>query len=160
MAYDLATDADSGRRFLQAFILWPQQWRRCAAFRGVRWRRIKYVPSQIRTLPNEPGIYAFVVSPSVGGTPDFNYLLYVGKAERQTLRDRCGQYRYEPRRRKPRVHIVRMLRNWRGHLHLYYAPVLRDVTDVEDRLLAAFMPPCNPDLPGRLSGIGRLIYHA
>ena len=160
MAYDLVAEADSGRHFLQAFVLWPQQWRRCAALRGVVWRKIKYVPRQIRTLPNEPGIYAFVVSPSVVGTPDFNYLLYIGKAERQTLKQRCRQYRYESRRPKPRVHIVRMLRNWRNHLHLYYAPVPGDVTAVEERLLAAFIPPCNPDLPGSLSGIGRLIYHA
>jgi hypothetical protein len=160
MAYDLVAEADSGRRFLQAFILWPQQWRRCAALRGVTWRRIKYVPSEIRTLPNAPGIYAFVVSPSVAGAPDFNYLLYIGKAERQTLRQRCSQYRYEPRKRKPRVHIVRMLKNWRSHLHLYYAPVRGNVTAVEDRLLEAFIPPCNPDLPAELAAIGRLIYHA
>ena len=68
-------------------------------------------------------------------------------------------YRYEPRKPKPRPLIVKMLRLWGRHLHLYFASVPTNVGAVEDALLAAFMPPFNTDLPGKLAAIGKVIYH-
>jgi len=161
MSYDLEFNRAlaAGPTYAQKFLLWPRQWKSYRSATRLTWHKIRYTPSRLRLLPQTTGVYAFTICPGVGDTPDFSYLVYIGKAEDQTLRQRCGQYRYEPRKPKPRPLIVKMLRLWGRHLHLYFASVPTNVGAVEDALLAAFMPPFNTDLPGKLAAIGKVIYH-
>jgi hypothetical protein len=162
MAWDLRADIKEGGYFAQMFILWPKQWLAYDAVCHLDWKSIPYKKTRLGALPARPGVYAFVACPSTADLADCHYLLYVGKAEDQTLRVRCKQYLYECRRPKPRRHIVRMFDRWKRHLSLYYAeldPAHVSITCVEDALLAAFLPPCNTKFPGKLQEVAEGIYH-
>jgi excinuclease UvrABC nuclease subunit len=71
--------------------------------------------------------------------------MYVGKAEKQSLRARFEQYFEHLTETSRRTNISKMLRLWRNHLWFYYAPVA-DITKIdgtEQALLNAFLPPFN-----------------
>lgn len=170
MAYDLSTatihESDTGKSFTKRFILWPRQW--CLSppddLKDVEWKSVPFDESNLASLPNTPGVYAFIVKPSVCNLSGVGYLMYIGKAEGQSLSTRCSQYLQEPRKKKPRILICDLLNKWRSHLHLYYATIppgsTITPTKVENFLLTAFMPPANTVLPGTLTVIAKSIYRA
>lgn len=127
----------------------------------ITWGVIKYEAGKLAELPEANGVYAFVAKPSIAQLADCNYLLYIGKAERQTLKTRCRQYLAEARRPKGRMLIKEMLTYWSENLYLYYAQTDEDGIspgDLEEKLLSAYIPPMNSDLPGELSSIAKGIY--
>ena len=145
-----------GRRFVCRFALWPKQWRAYSPTVKLVWQSITYNRTSYAKLPDEPGVYAFVVRHGIANLDDCNFLLYIGKAESQTLRQRCRQYTADRR-----VHIAEFLRLWKQHLYLYYAaldPATVDISRVEDDLLAAFVPPFNRSFPGTLNLVAQGIY--
>lgn len=163
MPYDLVTEADTGKRYCKKFILWPKYWNKYSEAEELVWKHIKYSSTTVKDLPDKPGVYAFVVKPGIAGLVECNYLLYIGKAQDQTLKVRCKQYLNENKKRKPRILIAQMFNLWREHLFLYYAEldsVEIDINNVEENLLAAFLPPLNSTLPGKLTSISKDIYRS
>ncbi|NCC60103.1 MAG: hypothetical protein EOM12_04015 [Verrucomicrobiae bacterium] len=161
--HDLQVSAREGRDCCKQIIMWPKQWKSFGCVINNPWQSVKYERRNLEQLPEIPGVYVFVAKPGIANLSDCNYLLYIGKAEDQTLKKRCKQYLNEKRKKKPRVHILDMLENWSDHLFLYYItvdPVSNASTpsEVEAGLLAAFMPPMNRQLPGKLNRIRESIY--
>jgi len=163
VSYDIASEANTGKIYCRKFILWPKYWENYSEITSLSWESIKYVKSEIASLPDNPGVYAFVVKPQIAQLYDCNYLLYIGKAKDQSLKVRCSQYLKEPAQKKPRILITQMLKLWMNNLHLYYSaidPSTININSVEQELLEAFIPPMNSVLPGKLSLITKDIYRS
>ena len=71
--------------------------------------------------------------------------MYVGKAV--NLRKRFGEYLTRERLRRPK--IIRLLEMYAGYIVFCYSRVEHDELEtMEDRLLNAFIPPCNSQFKG------------
>jgi hypothetical protein len=122
----------------------PSQWKKYPAHLNYTWHAVPYHKSGIPLVPdNAVGVYAFVVNPGIAGH-DLGYLLYVGKAEKQSLRARFKQYFKEHKDPKGRPYVRQMLDYWSGYLEFRYTTLNASmVSSVEDALLDAFIPHCN-----------------
>lgn len=132
------------------FFLWPKLWHDYSNTQPLRWKRVKFTERNRDRLPDDAvGIYSFIVDPAVASHPATKYLLYVGKVQDQSFRQRYRQYLAESTDKKGRPAILKMLRAWQGHLWFYYAPVSQTsvISQLEDDLINAYMPPTNRALP-------------
>jgi len=158
MSYDLDFDSDEGSKYTRRFIMWPERWMEFPEEVSLTWKSIKYTEDNLASLPDKTGIYAFIAKPEIANL-GISYLMYIGKAEKQSLLKRCPQYTQELKKEKGRPLIKQMLVKWAEHLFLYFSEVDKDKTSkVEEHLLAAFMPPANTQLPGKLTTIAKSIY--
>ena len=140
---------------VQNLILFPDAW---AAFRpplALRWEQVPFSASRARDVPDDAaGVYSFVVQPGIANHPACSYLLYVGKTERNfrvRFREYLSVLRAGIESRRP--HVAGMLTKWSGHLWFCYAPIpdKKKIKATEDALLAAYLPPTNVEMPGKLS---------
>ncbi len=144
------------------FILNPSRWRACSTL-GTKlvWKRIRFHRQGVKRLPNDKmGLYSFIAEPQIAGHRSVRYLLYVGKAEDQSLRSRVTSYLYESQKAKPRIHISEMLQKFPEHLWLYFAVVddVSIITGLEEQLLAAFLPPFNRDWPATVRNVMKAVF--
>ncbi len=132
-------------------VLAPEHWSNYSSSVKLEWCGEKFENARANHIPKENGVYTFVVKPGIAGHPSCSYLLYVGKAEKQALAIRFKQYLTERQKgddsRRP--HVVEMLKKWDGFLWFYYATIKKqsEITEVENQLLAAFLPPSNRTFP-------------
>lgn len=118
------------------------------------WTEVPFPPDPRSVVPDQPGVYVFVVRPSLFGLQQSSGLLYVGKAK--SLYSRIGAYMSEVNKRHSlttRPHIWRMVNVWNGHLHYLYTttPTVADAEDLEDRMLEALLPYFNKEFPAETS---------
>lgn len=156
-ALDLASRQsrqESEREFeyynVKRFVLHPGQWAQFVPLPSLSWTRVKFESANRRTVPdNATGVYSFVVEPEIAQHPSVKYLLYIGKAAKQSLRARYDQYFLEVTKPKRREHIAQMLEKWPSNLWFYFAEVKApaNVQDVEEALLSSFIPPHNRTFP-------------
>lgn len=144
--FDLVDEAKS---HLCSLMLWPKRWRAHTSPKSLPWKTLTFTDKSQPNVPNKPGVYAFLVKPSIANL-DVSYLMYIGKTDR-SLRKRFGEYRASIRQYKGRPAVVVFLHKYDGFLHFCCAPVEspRSPSKVEERLLAAFIPPANKQLPAR-----------
>lgn len=146
---------------IQRFILHPGLWNACPKTLPVlKWVRIKFSKATVKSLPNNKyGIYSFIAEPQVAGHNAVGYLLYIGKAQDQSLQDRITSYLYEANKAKPRFHIAEMLDHCPDHLWLHYAEVAdqKSIKTIEEALLEAFLPPFNRDFPATISHVVKAV---
>jgi hypothetical protein len=133
-------------------VLAPTQWQSYSSTVNLSWQGVKFEPRNASKVPNNAnGVYSFVVKPEIADHPSCAYLLYVGKAQRQALRDRFTQYFDEKAKgeKSRRPHVTEMLLKWEGFLWFYYAEISSTVkiNEIEDSLLAAYLPPSNRQFP-------------
>ena len=136
---------------VSSMILSPTRWSNYNNPTPLNWQRIKFVQENLDRVPDDAfGIYTFIVDAGVANHPHCSYLLYLGKAEKQSLRDRIRQYFYEPNNPKGRGPIQDMILNWHTHLYVCFARVENTSTidDLENSLLEAFIPPMNQNYKG------------
>jgi len=141
---------------LQRFILSPDHWQNYPNRIDLTWHKIQFSPANLHLIPNDTkGIYSFVASASIAQHPDCSYLFYIGKTVSQTFKIRYKQYLNEENNDKPRYHILDMLKKWENHLWFCYAPIDDDalISQLEDDLIAAFLPPMNRTFPASISNI-------
>lgn len=134
-------------------VLSPTRWKKYNNKTPLVWSMVKYDKSQKSNIPdNKGGVYTFVVMPGIGNHPHCSFLLYVGKTERQTLRERFLQYFGEEKRKGGRIHIQAMLGNWKEYLWFCFATIddENNIESVEDDLISAFVPPFNRVFKGIL----------
>lgn len=136
-------------------VLSPPQWQLCRLPVRLAWRTVKFQRANVRRVPNNAkGIYTFVVKPGIANHPSCAYLMYVGKAEKQVLRDRFSQYFVEKDKGETsrRPHVTEMLLKWDDFLWFYYAEIsdASKIKQVEDELLAAYLPPSNRTFPSKV----------
>lgn len=148
--------APSNRTSLAEFIpkrmlLSPAHWKSCNLSDSLQWEWTKFARSNSRNVPNDKsGVYSFLVQPGIADHPACSYLMYVGKAEKQSLRQRFNQYFRDEAEDSRRPHIYEMFRLWKGHLWFYFAIVSDDakIDAVEHALIHAYLPPRNHEYKG------------
>ena len=148
MALDFVQEVDTLKSFAETFVLCPWQWDTFSPPTELRWRCLKFCPSNRSRVPSHSGIYAFVVRKQPSAFPPHGYIMYVGMAGRDgggSLQARYSNYFSEKRTlKRPKVHY--MLNKWAGHLYFYYAPIKKTACDIhklEQHLCDAIIPPCN-----------------
>jgi hypothetical protein len=138
-------------------IFWPRSWKTFASPKQIKWKwkSVPFAEASASRVPDDKhGLYSFVLCPNVADHPKNHFILYIGKADNMTLRNRFTSYFQEMKRIK-RPAICYHLNQYAGFLEFCYTPVSNkcEIERGEDSLLAALMPPCNTYFPGEVSQI-------
>jgi hypothetical protein len=121
-------------------------------FDNAKWTTRIFRKETAKHIPEKPGVYAFLIRPGIPLGLDANVLIYIGKAG-TSIRKRYYRYLREsidPVHGRPK--ITYWLRKYFDYVHFAYAEIPQpgDPHDLEQRLLAALMPPANDQIPGKL----------
>lgn len=146
--------------YQKSFVLSPELWRKfkiddISSVDFTKWGCIKLINGgafspELSKLPDKHGgIYIYCIEPRI--VPDVGiYVMYIGKAAKQSLRTRVKNYKAclnDPETR-PRLH--NLFTQWGDYIYVHYLPVEGSedaITVLEDRLIAAYgKPPCNAEV--------------
>lgn len=129
------------------FVISPSEFHRADIVPRLTWKSVKFTAAEKKGVPNEPGLYAFVVKVPFEGLPPHGWVLYIGQAgdgsSAATLKSRFVQY-LRDKQVLNRAAIFYMLNAWDGNLDFFFAPLptrKADLEDLETQLLGAFRPP-------------------
>ena len=152
--YDLISEQDQAKIHKVCFSLWPQKWEAYSLCDPFNWQIHPFEPDQTDEIPRQPGIYSFLIRPGIASFPYSSYLMYIGKTQ-HTLRRRFTQYLYEQNSPSGRSNIVRLLIKYQGYVHFCFSVVnnTERIASIEDALIAAFLPPCNTQLPTEVRNV-------
>ena len=163
--YDFASidksSTDIQKYRVDRFILYPTHWQNYPNQVQLAWNKLKFTKQNLTNVPNnQSGVYSFVAEAGIANHPACSYLLYIGITEKQNFRKRYQQYLQEPQKRKPRMHIAKMINNWSGHLWFYYAQISQTnlISTIEDDLITAFTPPYNYEYPANIRSTMKLVF--
>lgn len=150
---------EARERAIYPFELHPDLWK-CpdiAPYYAARiWQKVPFTDPP-PALPDEPGIYMFVVAPHCGGLNDHSYIFYVGKAT--NLRTRYQEYLVERAGggHSPRPKVVKFLRHLQDFVYFHYTLVpANDLAQAESLLKDNLTPFAN----SQVNVIGRLDSHS
>jgi hypothetical protein len=156
---DFIAEVDEAKAHTQQFTLWPKRWKEYVRGRppAFSWVSHPFNAKSKKKIPEEKGLYTFVVSPNIA-QHCCSYLMYVGVAAKQTLRKRFGQYLSDKRNPNARPQIVRLLNKY-SDKNLFFCcvslPTANNLKKLEEDLIEAFLPPCNPKITGKVGRIKR-----
>lgn len=148
---DIIREQDELKSHSIEFVLWPRQWLRHKDNQDYQWYTYKLAIDNLSQIPNDSGIYTLIIQPAIFAHPACSYLMYVGQTI--SLNRRFKQYLTSEKRATGRPKIYRMLNRYTDNLWFCYTPIpSADLDSIEDRFVAAFVPPCNSDnrLPAEL----------
>lgn len=150
---DLALNVEA-RGYRETFLLWPKLWQKWNPPVTLKWRGKPFSGASRSSIPNTPGVYAFVLQPRVPPGVPHSVLMYVGMSDRP-LRQRFGEYLREMADPTGRPAINTMLQMYEGYLHFYCAPVIKPgkPKEIEDHLLETLAPPMNKQYPAAIRRI-------
>ena len=136
-------DFKAKKEGLFAFRLYPQLWGReelTSYYKGRKWEVVPFT-NPAPALPDEPGIYMFVVGPYCGGLKDHSYIFYVGQAK--SLKKRYPNYLTEKAGGgpSPREQVVMFLNHFDGYLQFHYTLVPRGELNMAEALLKDNLTP-------------------
>ncbi|MBT3383073.1 MAG: hypothetical protein HN778_02645 [Prolixibacteraceae bacterium] len=136
---------------VRKFLLYPEFWISEENLVGIvlDWQQKKFTNENVADIPEEKGLYCFVVKPEVPNFFETKYLFYIGQTKR-TLRIRYGEYLSDQRGvGKPRNKIYEMLNLYRNNIYFYYAKIANAdiIEENEEKLLNTFMPAINTKIP-------------
>ena len=146
---DFTVETDELRRGEYRFLLSPTLWDQYRGPDDLEWNCVSFCRKDLGIIPNDPGVYAFCVQPSIGGNLCGSYLLYVGKTDRG-LRTRCREYLRKAEADSERPKLLLMLRLFAGTDYLRFCFAVVRKTDpalIEASLLEATVPPACTVLP-------------
>jgi hypothetical protein len=153
-SYDIVdAKASLGKYAVERFILSPERWNTGANLKGLAWKVVKFDIKNAQSIPDDSsGVYSFVVKPGIAEHPECSVLLYVGKADVQSLQKRFKQYFREKCNKKGRPKIRYMLSAWEDYLWFCYAPIADKgkVHGIEQTLIGAYIPPMNEQYPAEI----------
>lgn len=132
-------------------VLSPSRWATFTAGISLQWEAVRFEKQEIKKIPaDRRGVYSFVVLPGIARHPLCSYLLYIGKADKQSLQERVANYFYEVNNPKGRAPVQDMILNWESYLWVCYATVdeVQEIDGLENSLLEAFVPPVNQQYKG------------
>jgi hypothetical protein len=146
---DILDEEDQKRNHTHDLVLWPLKWSGYQ-FSGIRnWQTCRMLLSEKSNIPNQPGIYTLLIQPGIAYHPASSYLMYVGQSN--SLRRRFSEYFQEKKRETGRPKILRLLNKYPDHIWFCFAQLSESELDAaEDALIAAYMPPCNDQIPARV----------
>lgn len=154
-------DVDRLRRYtIETMIFAPHLWKGFPEREAFSWQSAQLSRAGVAELPDDKfGVYTFVLTPPVAAHPNNCLVIYVGKAENQSLRKRVRQYFSEYKRKNCRLSIATMLGNWRKYLTIVYTETsAADAGKLESELHAALVPPYNDALPAGFGPIKRAVF--
>jgi len=143
------------KEFSETLVVSPQHWETYGSPVNLDWQCLRFTNASKAQIPNTfGGVYTFVVQPGIANHPRCSYLFYVGKAHKQSFRERYKQYlSYKKNKTGTNwYHITKMLNRWDGYLWFCYARI--DQVDlipaVERSLQDAYVPPYNKEFLGEV----------
>jgi hypothetical protein len=139
---------------LHTILLWPKLWKEWKPPVTLKWEGKPFLPESKGSIPNKPGVYAFVVKPGVPLGVPISVLMYIGMSNRP-LRERFQEYLREMNNPTGRPAIHTILRMYDGYVHFYCASVEKPAKpkQIEDHLIATLVPPMNKQYPAKISRI-------
>jgi len=147
--HDLIDEQDELKTHEIIFRLWPRQWSKHANDTTLDWSGLKLAEAERQRVPEDSGIYTLVVQPDLFGHPACSFLMYVGKTK--SLKRRFGEYLREKQNPNGRKKIIRILNKYKDNTWFYFSIIpQRDISDAEDMLLDAYIPPCNDKFPASI----------
>jgi hypothetical protein len=148
---DLIDLQDEYASYMIKFCLWKPKWQKYSLAENFEWVSHSFIPCNQKKIPNAPGIYSFVINPSVTKHPQ-RYLCYIGKSE--NLQRRFDDYLREVKSTSGRPKIVRLLNKWEGYLEFSFTILEKNrLEDIENYLIETFSPPFNDQFPTQISKI-------
>ncbi len=149
---------EKAKSHTHSFTLWPDQWRRCNLQNSLSWNTYAFSPASTGSIPEQPGIYAFLIQPNIANNLNASYLIYIGKTERN-LRVRFQEYLREVKNQSGRPKICFLLGSYDGYLSFSCAVVKSNTLSatlnaLEKELLKVFIPPANDRIPAE---VGRVV---
>jgi hypothetical protein len=150
---------------LRKFLLFPHYWedKNYKLTLELEWNQIKFNSNNINLVPNQSGIYCFVVKPKIDHFFDTAYLFYIGETTR-TLKIRYKEYlKDQSGAGKPRPKVFELLNIYKDYLYFYFTEIKesKEIHETEERLINTFVPWVNTDIPrARLSPELRNIYES
>jgi len=126
----------------------PQQWAAYNLSDSLNWEIYPFQQDQIENIPNQPGVYSFVIQPGIASHSACSYLMYIGQTKR-TLQDRFEDYFDERKNPAGRPKLLDLLNFYEDYLHFCCSTIEEKerIGEIEDELIKAFLPPCNDQLP-------------
>jgi len=132
------------------FFLDTKKWKVFRTRYHIDWSCVPFSQDCTDDVPQEPGLYAFVVCCDHPKLPIHAYILYVGQsghgASNSNLRRRFREYLREQAKGSPRPAVERMLVEFAEDLKFYFAPMPNAkacLKEIESKLLSAIIPPVN-----------------
>lgn len=121
------------------------------------WRAFPFSEGALDQIPQDAGVYAFCIEPDFGANLPTSYLIYIGMTNR-TFRERYREYLREEEFGRARIRFY--FNKYAGHIRYYCAalPEGIDAEDVENELLKAYLPICNPQLPAEVRDVARAAF--
>lgn len=150
-AYNRSIADDLRAYNVSSMVLSPNRWSSFKYTTPLVWQKVKFDRQDVPNIPDDKfGIYTFIVDAGIANHPHCSYLLYLGKAEKQSLRKRINQYFYELNNPKGRPPIQDMIENWGTHLYVCFTSIddTSKINSLENALLEAFVPPMNQQYKG------------
>ena len=143
--------SDEMMRHTHHMVMVPSLWTGFSVFQSLSWSVFPFSESSRNSVPDQQGVYAFLVVPGIAGDLNVSYLMYLGETERP-LRVRFGEYLLEAQSDTIRPKLLRILPLYPDHLLFACAPLPSGVApkDVETALITAFLPPGNDQLPATI----------
>ena len=149
--------------FGKSFILAPELWRKFH-IDGIdnidfsKWKRVKMMDDNgklsgyTNEIPSQyGGIYLYSIMPEI--IPGCGcYIMYIGmasKTQNENLRVRVRSYKSQFGENYTRDRVHNLFDKWGEYVYVYYLPVeasTEAIEDLETRLIACFLPPCNSDI--------------
>ena len=157
--HDFVSDSDDIQKhtFLKV-VFWPKLWGEFSTPSGHRWRwrTIPFTQRSARRIPDTlHGVYAFVIHPRIVRHPGYRFIVYVGKADRMSIRERFLSY-FNNKKNLTRPQITRFMVKYDGFVDFTFCEVSKKhINDAENALLSSIVPVLNKRFPVRLSAIMR-----
>ncbi len=152
MVHDLSEQAfvervDSLHAERRSFYLSPSRWRSTKIATSLTWTEVPFAKKNQASIPELPGIYAFIIRHCESCFPPHGFIMYIGitgsQSHKRSLRVRYGDYLNEKTRNKrPRVHY--MLNKYESDLYFGYVATPGtdvDLSSLEIQLNDAIIPP-------------------
>lgn len=157
---DLLAEQNTAHFHEYRFCLWPRLWREYDRTHGYQftWVESRFLANGANNVPEEPGLYTFLIQPNIANHPANSYLMYIGMTKK--LRNRYKDYLKEMRRETGRPRIVNLLNKYPDNTIFCYTVVHDNpaaLKALERAFKDALVPPCNP---GELSVRVRRIVEA
>ena len=126
IVHDFVRKVDALAADRRRFYLSPNRWRGCGVADPLTWQEVRFAEDNRSAIPNQRGVYAFVVRHDNGRFPPHGFIMYIGitgaRSPDRTLRKRFADYLQEKNKdKRPRVHY--MLNKYADDLFFFYVPL-------------------------------------
>jgi len=135
---------------------YPKAWNDFGDDHKYIWEEVEFPPVPLKKIPKSPGVYVFVVGPSIFNFRYANGLFYVGKAT--SLYSRISSYISElgsDFKKSTRPRVWNMINTWNGYLRYFYTITdsVEEAEKLESQMLQALIPPFNDRIDGYIGKI-------